>query len=52
MEKLKKEIDLRYRISQYHKLMKNYILNRMEKNNVDIIYEALIQFRQEIEKNQ
>lgn len=41
MEKLKQEIDLRYNIIQYKKLMKNYILNRFEKNNVQIIYKAL-----------
>lgn len=41
MEKLKQEINLRYNIVQYKKLMKNYILNRYEKNNLQIIYNTI-----------
>ena len=41
MKKLKQEINLRYNIVQYKKLMKNYILNRFEKNNLQIIYNAI-----------
>lgn len=45
MENLKKEINLRYNIVQYKKLFKNYLLNRMEKNNVNIILEAIEQLK-------
>jgi hypothetical protein len=41
MQNLKKEIDFRYRVMRFKKLQKNFIYNRMEKNNVQIIYEAL-----------
>lgn len=36
---------MRYRIVLYKKAMKNYILNRMEKNNVQLIYETLADLR-------
>lgn len=41
MQRLKKEIDLRYRIMRYKKLMKHFLYNRFEKNNVEIIYTAI-----------
>ena len=40
-DNLKEEINFRYNIVQYKKLMKNYILNRMEKNNLLVIYSAI-----------
>ena len=40
MENLKKEINLRYRAIQYKKLLKQYIYNRIEKNNVNICFKA------------
>lgn len=41
MKKLKQEINFRYNITQFKKLMRNYILNRYEKNNVQIIYNTI-----------
>lgn len=41
IESLKKEIDLRYRITQYKKLHKKFLYRCFEKNNVELIYEAL-----------
>lgn len=41
MQKLKEEINIRYRIMRYKKLMKHFLYNRFEKNNVEIIYEAI-----------
>ena len=41
IEKLKQEIELRYRIKCYEKLHNLYLCNRMEKNNVNIIYKGI-----------
>ena len=43
IDKLKEEIELRHRMYMYRKLQKQYILNRMEKNNYNIIMEAIEQ---------
>ena len=34
IENLKEEIELRYKIVQYKRLHKQFLLNRIEKNNV------------------
>lgn len=43
MQKLKEEINLRYNIMRYKKIWRNFLYNRMEKNNVEIMYEAIAQ---------
>ena len=45
MQKLKKEINIRYNIMRYKKLWRNFLYNRMEKNNVEIMYEGIIKVR-------
>ena len=45
LERLKKEIEFRYRKRCYEKLTDNFILNRMEKNNYNIILEGIEQYR-------
>ena len=45
MQKLKKEINIRYNIMRYKKLWRNFLYNRMEKNNVEFIYEAIIDIK-------
>lgn len=47
MDSLKSEIDFRARIVQYKKLMKLYILNKIEKNNVQLFFEALEDLKSE-----
>lgn len=44
IDKLKEEIDLRYRILSYRKLHHNFLLNRIEKNNYNIIMEGIADF--------
>lgn len=34
------EIEMRYRFMQYKKLHKRYLFNRMEKNNVHLLYDT------------
>ena len=41
IEKLKEEIDLRYRIYQYKKLQREFLLNRIEKNNYNLIMKCI-----------
>lgn len=41
IQNLKDEINFRYRIVRYKKLMKDYICNRVEKNNVQIIHKTI-----------
>lgn len=41
IDKLKQEIELRYRIKCYEKLHNLYLCNRIEKNNVNIIYKGI-----------
>lgn len=41
IETLKQEIDMRYHFVQYKKLHKQYLLNRIEKNNVNILLDTL-----------
>ena len=38
---LKREIEFRYNVVKYKKMVKNYTLNRAEKNNIDIIKKAI-----------
>ena len=51
MDKLKEEINLRHRIYLYKKSYKQYILNRIEKNNYNIIMEAIEQINYDFEIN-
>lgn len=44
IEKLKEEIDLRYRMYCYRKLTHEFLLNRIEKNNYNIIMEGIADF--------
>ena len=44
IDKLKEEIDLRYRILSYRKLTHQFLLNRIEKNNYNIIMEGIADF--------
>lgn len=41
IDSLKQEIEMRYRIIQYKKLQKQFLLNRIEKNNVQLLFETL-----------
>lgn len=41
IDNLKQEIEMRYRIVQYKKLQKQFLLNRIEKNNVQLLFETL-----------
>lgn len=41
LENLKNEYEFRYRRMLYEKLHRNYLLNRFEKNNYNIIYKAI-----------
>lgn len=41
IDNLKQEIEMRYRIIQYKKLQKQFLLNRIEKNNVQLLFETL-----------
>ncbi len=41
IKKLKEEYEMRHRIANYRKLFKNYLLNRFEKNNVNLIYKTM-----------
>lgn len=41
IDSLKQEIEMRYRIVQYKKLQKQFLLNRIEKNNVQLLFETL-----------
>lgn len=45
IDKLKEEIDLRYRFTCYRKLQDNFLMNRIEKNNYNIILEGIEQFK-------
>lgn len=45
MQKLKKEINIRYNIMRYKKLWLGFLYNRIEKNNVEFIYEAIIDIK-------
>lgn len=45
IDKLKVEIEFRYRILCYRKLYDNYVLNRMEKNNVNIMLKGMEDLR-------
>ena len=47
LDKLKQEICLRYRFVQYMKLHKNFLLNRIEKNNVQLLFETLEDLKSE-----
>lgn len=51
IDKLKKEIDLKYNIIQYKNLMKRYILNRIEKNNINILFSTIEDINIERNKN-
>ena len=51
IDKLKEEIEFRHRIYLYKKAYEQYILNRMEKNNYNIIMEAIEQLNFEFEMN-
>lgn len=41
IDNLKQEIEMCYRIIQYKKLQKQFLLNRIEKNNVQLLFETL-----------
>lgn len=41
MQNLKNEITFRYNLIQYKKMIKQFVLNRIEKNNVNLIYKAI-----------
>lgn len=45
IENLKEEIELRYKIVQYKRLHKQFLLNRIEKNNVQLLFETLEDLR-------
>ena len=45
LEKLKQEIELRYRKYCYEKLSHNFLLNRIEKNNYNIILQGIEDYR-------
>ena len=51
IDKLKEEINLRHRIYLYKKSYEQYILNRIEKNNYNIIMEAIEQINYDFEIN-
>ena len=41
IDKLKDEIEMRYRFLSFKKLHHNFLLNRIEKNNFNLFYETL-----------
>ena len=41
IETLKAEIEMRYRFISFKKLHRNFLLNRIEKNNFNLFYETL-----------
>ena len=47
IDRLKQEIELRHNILKYKKLHKNFLLNRIEKNNVNLLFEAIEDLKSE-----
>lgn len=45
IDKLKQEIEMRYRFHCYEKLHEQYLLNRFEKNNLNIIMKGIEDYR-------
>ena len=41
IQNLKEEIELRYRITRYKKLTKQYLYSCFEKHNFDLLYETI-----------
>lgn len=52
INKLKDEIEIRYRIKCYEKLHNLYLCNRLEKNNVNVLIQGIEQYNiEQISKN-
>lgn len=41
LKRLRDEIDIRYNIVSYKKLVKYFLYNKFEKNNVNLLYHCL-----------
>lgn len=41
MQKLREEINIKHKYMRYRKLIKQYLLNRFEKHNVEILFKAI-----------
>lgn len=48
IDSLKQEIEFRHNVVKYKKLHRNFLLNRIEKNNVNILFEALEDMKSQI----